>query len=59
MAIAQESIKPKPKGKKKMTTKIFEAMLKSIADGHPDLVKEHMHKYDMTDAQKSTLEEQL
>tara|TARA_R100001082_G_scaffold107937_1_gene82485 strand:- start:988 stop:1494 length:507 start_codon:yes stop_codon:yes gene_type:complete len=59
MAIAQESTKTKPKGKKKMTTKIFEAMLKSISDGHPDLVKDHMHKYDMTDAQKSTLEEQL
>jgi hypothetical protein len=58
MAIAQESVKTKPKGKKKMTTKVFEAMLKSIADGQPDLVKEHMHKYDMTNAQKSTLEEQ-
>jgi len=59
MAIAQESVKTKPSTKKKMTTKVFEAMLKSIADGQPDLVKEHMHKYDMTNAQKSTLEEQL
>ena len=58
MAIAQDK-KPKAKSTKKMTTKVFEAMLKSIADGHPDLVKEHMHKYDMTNAQRSTLEEQL
>ena len=42
-----------------MTTKIFEAMLKSISDGHPDLVKDNMHKYNMTEAQRSTLEEQL
>lgn len=59
MAIAQDNIKPKPRSKKRMTAKIFEAMLKSIADGHPDLVKDHMHKYDMTEAQKSTIEEQL
>ena len=59
MAIAKENSKPKPKSKKKMTSKIFEAMLKSIADGHPDLVKDHMHKYDMTEAQGSTIEEQL
>ena len=58
MAIAQDKV-PKTKSTKKMTAKVFEAMLKSIADGQPELVKEHMHKYDMTNAQKSTLEEQL
>jgi len=58
MAIAQDKV-PKTKSTKKMTAKVFEAMLKSIADGQPELVKEHMHKYDMTDAQRSTLEEQL
>tara|TARA_R110002012_G_scaffold237026_3_gene410773 strand:+ start:2722 stop:3252 length:531 start_codon:yes stop_codon:yes gene_type:complete len=42
--------------KKKMTAKIFEAMLKSITDGNPDLVQKHMHKYDMTEAQRKELD---
>ena len=39
-----------------MTAKIFEAMLKSITDGNPDLVQKHMHKYDMTEAQRKELD---
>lgn len=38
--------------KKKVTVDIYQAMLKSIKQGHADLVTEHMSKYDMTKAQK-------
>ena len=36
--------------KKKVTVDIYQAMLKSIKQGHADLVTEHMSKYDMTKA---------
>ena len=34
-------------------------MLESIEQGNKDLVREHMDKYDMTDAQRKTLLEKL
>ena len=35
-----------------MLEKVYQAMMKSIKDGHKDLVTNHMDKYDMTKAQK-------
>lgn len=58
MAIAKEN-KPIVSTKKKATSKVFNSMLESIEKGNGDLVKQHMDKYDMTDAQRKTLLEKL
>ena len=62
MAIAKSnSISPIPVKpvKKKATSKVFNSMLESIEKGNGDLVRTHMGKYDMTDAQIKTLTDKL
>ena len=49
IAIKKQNSKPSTK---KMTIDIYQAMMKSIKDGHKDLVVTHMGKYNMTKAQK-------
>ena len=53
------AIKKQSVDKKKMSAKVFEEMLKAIADGKGDLVKERMGNYMMTSAQERTINTQL
>tara|TARA_R100001463_G_scaffold63172_7_gene116187 strand:- start:21309 stop:21803 length:495 start_codon:yes stop_codon:yes gene_type:complete len=53
------AIKKQSPDKKKMSAKVFEEMLKAIADGKGDLVKERMGNYIMTSAQERTINTQL
>ena len=53
------AIKKQSKEKKKMSAKVFEEMLKAIATGKGDLVKERMANYIMTSAQERTINTQL
>ena len=55
----ETAIKKQSKEKKKMSAKVFEEMLKAIATGKGDLVKERMSNYIMTSAQERTINTQL
>ena len=55
----ETAIKKQSVNKKKMSAKVFEEMLKAIADGKGDLVKERMGNYMMTSAQERTINTQL
>ena len=55
----ETAIKKQADSKKKMSAKVFEEMLKAIADGKGDLVKERMGNYIMTSAQERTINTQL
>ena len=55
----ETAIKKQSVNKKKMSAKVFEEMLKAIADGKGDLVKERMGNYLMTSAQERTINTQL
>ena len=55
----ETAIKKQSKEKKKMSAKVSEEMLKAIATGKGDLVKERMSNYIMTSAQERTINTQL